>query len=157
MRATLAKEVEAGRVGGPDNGGPFGQFKLLCPHLCRTLVIIASDGRDWGEPMPRPSPEEVAAYPAKYREKVREHLGRVFGASPTITFPPPAWEHVSVSASTVPTWGEMCWVKSLFWEPEEVVIQYHPPESQYVNVHGRVLHLWKPVGVVLPMPPIQSV
>jgi hypothetical protein len=74
------------------------------------------------------------------------------------------WEHASVSlvdwqkAQRCPTWGEMCYVKDLFWEDEECVIQYHPPKSQYKNVHPFVLHLWKPVFEgVIPMPPISMV
>lgn len=58
-----------------------------------------------------------------------------------------AWEHVSVSvypsAKRLPTWDEMAHVKDLFWAPDETVVQFHPPESEYVNVH-QVLHLWKP-------------
>jgi hypothetical protein len=157
MRATLAKEVEDCRVGGEPGSGPHGHFRLLCPYLCRTLTVIASDGRDWGQPMPRPTPEELASAPAKNRAAMTAHLDRTFGSAASVTLPLPAWEHVSVSASTVPVWGEMCWVKDLFWGPEEVVVQYHPPESQYVNVHGRVLHLWKPVGLEIPMPPLVTV
>lgn len=73
--------------------------------------------------------------------------------------PGPAWEHVSISvpAGGVPRWEEMCWVKRLFWKPEECVVQYHPPEADYVNVHAGVLHLWRPVGVAIPMPPRRCV
>jgi hypothetical protein len=54
------------------------------------------------------------------------------------------WEHVSVStARRVPNWTEMCFVKALFWEPEDCVVQFHPPQSQYVNNHPFVLHLWR--------------
>jgi hypothetical protein len=68
------------------------------------------------------------------------------------------WEHVSARAmdykgERVPTWGEMCWLKDLFWDEEECVVQYHPPRSDYVNNHPNVLHLWKPVGLELPRPP----
>ena len=64
------------------------------------------------------------------------------------------WEHVSVSTETrTPTWKEMCAVKDLFWGPDEVVIQFHPPQSAYVNYHPHCLHMWKPVGVTLPLPP----
>lgn len=64
------------------------------------------------------------------------------------------WEHVSVATkSRVPTWDEMCFIKALFWADEECVIQYHPPRSRYVNNHPYVLHLWKPIGAALPMPP----
>lgn len=74
-------------------------------------------------------------------------------------FPGPPWDHVSVSLADstrdprCPTWEEMCWVKGLFWDDEECVIQFHPPKSQYVNVHPYCLHLWKPLGVEIPLPP----
>lgn len=56
------------------------------------------------------------------------------------------WEHVSVSLEhRVPDWREMCLVKSWFWEDEEAVIQFHPPESEYINHHPRCLHLWRHV------------
>jgi hypothetical protein len=64
------------------------------------------------------------------------------------------WEHVSVSGQTAcPTWEQMCRVKSLFWRPEEAVVQYHPAESEYVNLHPFCLHLWKPTNSLLPTPP----
>ena len=54
------------------------------------------------------------------------------------------WEHVSVSLpNRCPTWAEMCFVKALFWEDHEAVIQFHPPQSEYVNVHPYCLHLWR--------------
>jgi hypothetical protein len=57
------------------------------------------------------------------------------------------WEHVSVSTpSRCPNWPEMCLIKSLFWDPDDVVIQFHPAESQYVNNHPYCLHLWRLVG-----------
>jgi hypothetical protein len=57
-------------------------------------------------------------------------------------------EHVSVHITVgktqkTPTWEQMCFVKDLFWGKEDTVVQYHPPESQYVNVHEHVLHLWR--------------
>lgn len=65
------------------------------------------------------------------------------------------WEHVSVSLKgRCPRWQEMCYIKSLFWDDEEVVIQYHPKKSEYVNVHKYCLHLWKPIDMELPTPPI---
>lgn len=64
------------------------------------------------------------------------------------------WEHVSVSRKDrCPTWDEMCQIKALFWDNDDCVIQYHPPESEYVNNHPYCLHLWRPTGVALPMPP----
>lgn len=64
------------------------------------------------------------------------------------------WEHVSVSfPNRCPTWDEMCFVKNLFWEPEETVVQFHPAESKYVNVHEYCLHLWSRKGLVYELPP----
>jgi len=76
---------------------------------------------------------------------------------------PVAWEHVSVHPADkrgrmrAPTWKEMCHVKDLCWDPEDVVMQLHPRASQYVNVHPHTLHLWRPVGVEIPLPPILMV
>jgi len=54
------------------------------------------------------------------------------------------WEHVSVSVrNRCPNWPEMSFVKSLFWEAEETVIQFHPPESTYISNHPYCLHLWR--------------
>lgn len=74
--------------------------------------------------------------------------------------PGPPWEHVSVSVPRkhrCPTWEEMCWVKDLVWEPEECVVQFHPPASEYRNFHPYCLHLWKPAGVEVPRPPAVTV
>ena|SRR5688500_9455522 len=113
-------------------GDTFGSFTVDSCIPGRQLAIIASDGSDW------------------------EASG--------LTGVP--WEHVSVHSFQggggsrrlfTPTWAEMCYVKSLFWEPEDVVIQFHPAESQYVNMHKHVLHLWRPVGVEIPVPPALTV
>lgn len=64
------------------------------------------------------------------------------------------WEHVSVSTKTrCPTWKEMCWVKGLFWDAEEAVMQLHPPQSEWVNNHDYCLHLWRPMDGKIPLPP----
>ena len=72
--------------------------------------------------------------------------------------PGPPWDHVSVSKiDKPPTWEEMCYVKSLFFEEDECVVQFHPAKSQYVNIHPNVLHLWKLANGTFPMPPIECV
>lgn len=64
------------------------------------------------------------------------------------------WEHVSISLpNRCPTWEEMCFVKNLFFEEHETVIQYHPPKSEYVNNHPYCLHLWRPKAAQIPLPP----
>ena len=67
------------------------------------------------------------------------------------------WDHVSVShrnKKRLPTWAEMCWVKSLFFDAEECVMRLHPPASRYVNDTANVLHLWRPQDQDVPQPPI---
>jgi hypothetical protein len=71
------------------------------------------------------------------------------------------WEHVSVHAyirrltpkMRTPTWKEMSYVKRLCWDGEDVVMQLHPRESEYVNCHPHVLHLWRPTLHAIPTPP----
>lgn len=66
------------------------------------------------------------------------------------------WDHVSVSVAIkqrTPTWAEMCFVKDIFFEPNEVAIQYHPPWDRYINYHPFVLHMWRPQRKDLPYPP----
>ncbi|MES2148616.1 MAG: hypothetical protein V4508_02375 [Pseudomonadota bacterium] len=63
------------------------------------------------------------------------------------------WEHVSVSRTDrCLNWEEMCQVKAMFWGPDDCVLQFHPPESEYVNNHPFCLHLWRPIGVNIPTP-----
>lgn len=81
---------------------------------------------------------------------------------------PNKWEHVSVHAwrdkghkngvdERCPNWREMCFVKGEFWGDEDVVIQYHPRKSEYINCHQFTLHLWRPIGVTIPTPPPEYV
>lgn len=69
------------------------------------------------------------------------------------------WDHVSVSTKQrrIPTWNEMCWIKNLFFDPTECVIQYHPAVEDYVDIHTGCLHLWRPQNEAIPMPPIEFV
>lgn len=67
------------------------------------------------------------------------------------------WEHISVhmikdGKQQTPTWKEMCTIKDHFWGPEDAVVQYHPPRSEYVNNHPHVLHLWRPTELEMPRP-----
>lgn len=70
------------------------------------------------------------------------------------------WEHVSLQVSKIdekttrcPTWEEMCYIKDLFWDETDCVVQYHPAKNEYVNRHPFVLHLWRPTTQVIPIPP----
>lgn len=65
------------------------------------------------------------------------------------------WEQVSVLTDRrrSPNWPEMCFVKDLFWDEEERVMQLHPPLSEYVKNSRYCLHLWKPKYAAIPAPP----
>lgn len=63
------------------------------------------------------------------------------------------WEHVSVSLpNRCPTWEEMCFIKSVFWDESDCVVQYHPSKEHYVNNHPYCLHLWRPIDQALAIP-----
>jgi hypothetical protein len=77
------------------------------------------------------------------------------------------WDHVSVCVRSrgkhkyadekyfvqrTPFWAEMCWIKDFFFDKDEVVMQIHPQEVDYVNIHDFVLHLWKPQKEKIPCP-----
>lgn len=69
------------------------------------------------------------------------------------------WEHVSVKVmneaaniTRTPYWTEMCAIKDIFFNKDECVIQFHPPEKDYVNTHPHVLHLWRPTDQEIPRP-----
>lgn len=64
------------------------------------------------------------------------------------------WDHVSVSfPNRCPTWEEMCEIKQMFFRPDEVCVQYHPAESEYVNTHPYCLHIWRLQKSGMPTPP----
>lgn len=64
------------------------------------------------------------------------------------------WEHVSVSLpDRCPTWEEMCRIVALFWDDDDCVMQLHPPRAQWISNHPYCLHLWRPIGQSIPLPP----
>ena len=72
------------------------------------------------------------------------------------------WDHVSavrVGDNRTPVWMEMAWLKDVFWNDEECVVQYHPPKSMYVNNHPGCLHLWRPQVELdeIPLPPTELI
>ena|ERR1700678_3014139 len=72
------------------------------------------------------------------------------------------WEHVSCYkhdgfARYIPSWSDMCKIVRLFWEEEDCVVEYHPPKSESINISPFVLHLWRPIGIEIPKPPVELV
>lgn len=122
--------VTDGPMGTSPHVGQYGAFDVASPEPGWRLAVICDDGTH-GE--------------------VPESLG---------------WEHVSVHAwrgrkpriqTRTPTWKEMVFVKGLCWDLEDVVVQYHPRASEYVNAHPNVLHLWRNHRMPLATPPAQLV
>lgn len=112
--------------------------------------------------------------PEKYRDITRAYSDSTYGNNgaflillrsngksrvfTTIASDGGGWEHVSVSLpDRCPTWGEMSFMKGLFWEADDCVMELHPPKSDYVNNHPYCLHLWRPVGQEIPRPPHELV
>lgn len=68
------------------------------------------------------------------------------------------WEHTSVTldkkiiCSKTPNWYEMCFVKNMFWDDEDIVWQYHLPADDNVNIHPGCLHLWRKQNFDMPLP-----
>lgn len=72
------------------------------------------------------------------------------------------WEHVSVSGCTnrgpfIPSWDQMCYVKDLFWDEQDCVLQFHPPKADYINNNKNTLHMWRKFGSEIELPPKELV
>ena len=64
------------------------------------------------------------------------------------------FEHLSVSTPVrCPTWDEMCKMKEIFWNDDEICMQLHPKKEDYVNNMQYCLHIWKPINQEIPTPP----
>jgi hypothetical protein len=68
------------------------------------------------------------------------------------------WEHVSVSLpNRCPNWPEMAFIKGIFWDWRETVMQLHVPVEDHRNLHPYCLHLWRPIDQEIPRPPNEAV
>lgn len=68
------------------------------------------------------------------------------------------WDHVSVSlAHRCPSWLEMKFIKELFFDDQETVVQFHPRKSEYINNNEFVLHMWRKHGHEYELPPKEFV
>lgn len=65
------------------------------------------------------------------------------------------WDHVSFAPfnrKRIPTWEEMCELKRMFFGEDVWVVEFHPPEAEYVNNMPNCLHLWRPITEKMPIP-----
>lgn len=70
------------------------------------------------------------------------------------------WEHLSAAfQDRCPTWEEMSALKEMFWDSNDLVVQYHPIKSEYVNNHPYCLHLWRRAGTndFCERPPVEMI
>lgn len=122
--------------------GNNGAFHVESPEPGWRLALICSDGSEAPhEPTWQWEHVSVHAY-REQRIEVVGLLGR--GSKPGMKM-------------RTPTWKEMTFVKALCWDDEDVVIQFHPRKSEYVNNHPHVLHLWRPTHATIPTPPPELV
>lgn len=43
--------------------------------------------------------------------------------------------------------------KEMFWSDDEDAFQYHPKKDDYINNNEYTLHVWRPLGCQIPVPP----
>ncbi len=125
--------------------GNNGAFNLDSPEPGWRLWIIASDGTDDPDLAAEHGVWEhvsVHAYKPESGERARQAARLVARGQPA----PPV-------QMRTPSWREMAFIKDTFWDGEDVVVQYHPRRSEYVNNHPHTLHLWRPMSASLPTPP----
>jgi hypothetical protein len=69
------------------------------------------------------------------------------------------WDHVSVSwPNRIPAWRDMDAIKRLFFEDDEIAVQFHINDKDKVNIHPNCLHLWRAnSGLHMPTPPKEFV
>lgn len=68
------------------------------------------------------------------------------------------WDHVSVTVANLkkprcPTWEEMTFVRNMFFKTDEVVMELHVAAKDHISLHDHCLHLWRPQGEQIPLPP----
>jgi hypothetical protein len=124
----LARDTTHPQLGSDSSYGNNGMFDLDGVEPGWRLALICSDGND-------PDVPEADGW-----EHVSTHAYRHRGDRQ-------GYQH------RTPSWKEMAYVKRLCWDGEDVVVQYHPRESDYVNLHPHVLHLWRYRLQEFPTPP----
>lgn len=61
------------------------------------------------------------------------------------------WDHIAIDLEELgrcPTYPEMCKIKELFWaDSNQLALQIHPSQSDYVDIKHFRLHLWRNANV----------
>lgn len=131
----LARNTTHPQLGTDSSWGNNGAFDVESPEPGWRLMLICSDSSE-DRSLPQWEHVSVHAYRGR-RVDVMGLLGRA----------------ESIPKERTPTWKEMSYIKRLCWDGEDVVMQLHPRESEYVNCHPHTLHLWRPINEQIPTPP----
>jgi hypothetical protein len=72
------------------------------------------------------------------------------------------WDHCSVTrggrqGGRCPNWTEMEYVKRMFFEDNELAVQFHLPVDEHINLHPNCLHLWRSQEFEFGLPPREMV
>lgn len=137
----LARNTTHSTLGSTAANGNNGLFDIESPEPGWRLALICSDGSEAPEMLDWQW-EHVSVH--AYRARQGDVVGLLGRAE-------------STPKQRTPTWKEMAYVKRLCWDDEDVVIQFHPRKSEYVNNHPHVLHLWRPTRAEIPTPPPELV
>lgn len=145
----LARDTTHPVLASTSADGNNGAFDIESPEPGWRLKLICSDGS--GAPHIEAWQWEHVSVHAYRGGDVESHIHHSFleGTRPYTTGRP--------LQQRTPSWKEMAYVKRLCWDAEDVVVQFHPRESEYVNCHPHVLHLWRPRCAVIPTPPPELV
>lgn len=133
----LARDTTHPTLGSTSANGNNGMFRIESPEPGWKLALICSDGTEEPERLDWQW-EHVSVH--AYRARQVDVVGLLGRAE-------------SVPKQRTPTWKEMAYVKALCWDEEDVVVQFHPKKSEYVNLHPHVLHLWRSKLHEFPTPP----
>lgn len=134
-----------GALASTSEAGNNGAFDLESPEPGWRLTLICSDGSGMPD-VPEVQWEHVSVHayrPGPSTLRYDPSSGRQYRQAQWVT--------------RTPTWREMTYVKDVCWDGEDVVVQFHPRRSEYVNLHRDTLHLWRKVGYEFPTPPRELV
>jgi len=146
MKVPEQFRVRTGSLASDSSYGNSGAF--IIPHYKISgyfINVISAEGEGW---------QHVSVSLVKTVQKVGKAYKNIYGTvgNKGGVTQSRRIDEVIEMVERCPTWEEMCFVKSLFWNDEEAVMQLHPPKSQWVNNHPYCLHLWKPMNAEIPLP-----
>lgn len=99
--------------------------------------------------LPENQTTDADGFKGFFRFEIDEEIVRCLATSDK------GWQHVTVhivGQDEPPTWKFLCQVKDLFWEPDDWVLQIHPPKNSKVHYQKGYAHLWRSISEIQPLP-----